>query len=197
MDRIMGIITLKAPVYRQVAEDAGATTNAAIITVVAALVAGFFGGLVSFDTATNTSSVNVMSGVILAIISVVLGLIGWFVAGWVLAFVAKMFGGKTDTQEMLRVTGYVNIFSLVGVLSVLPLITPALGCVTGLVGLLAAILRLIGYVIGVREAAEFSTTNAIITAIVAAIVNFLIVAVVGGTLFGIIAVAMGATGAAR
>lgn len=195
MDRIMGVITLKAPTYRQIADDPNATTPAAIITAVVALISGFFGGAVAFDTTAGTSSFDLMGGVIFAVISVILGLIGWFIAGWVLAFVSKWFGGKTNTQEMLRVTGFVNIFGLVGVLSILALITPALGCITGLVGFVAAILRLIGYVIGVREAAEFSTGNAIITAIIAAIVNFLIVAVIGGTIaaaFGVGAAMMGA-----
>jgi len=104
-------------------------------------------------------------------------------------------GGKTDTSEMLRVTGYVEVFSLVGVLSVLGLITPALLCVVGIIGFIAAILRLIGYVIGVREAAEFSTTNAIITAVIAAVVNFIIFAVIFGALFAVFAGTMMVAGA--
>ncbi len=197
MDRIMGVITLKAPTYRQIAEDPNATTPAAIITAVVALIAGFFGGAVAFDTTAQTSSFNLTGGIIFAIISVVLALIGWFIAAWVLAFVSKWFGGKTNTQEMLRVTGYVNIFGLVGILSILALITPALGCVTSLISFVAAILRLIGYVIGVREAAEFSTGNAIITAIIAAIVNFLIVAVIGGTIAAAFGIGVAALGGAQ
>lgn len=195
MDRIMGVITLKAPTYRQIAEDANATTPAAIITAVVALISGFFGGAVAFDTTAGTSSFNLTGGIIGAIITVILALIAWFVSAWVLAFVSKWFGGKTNTQEMLRVTGFVNIFGLVGILNVLALITPALGCVTGLVGLVAAILRLIGYVIGVREAAEFSTGNAIITAIIAAIINFLIVAVIGAAVLAAVGVGAAAVGA--
>lgn len=177
MDRIVGVLTLKAPTYRQIADDPNATTPAGIIVVLASLVSGFFAGLVSFDTTTNTSSANFTSAIVVAIVTVIFGLIGWFISAWVLAFVAKWFGGKTNTQEMLRVTGFVNLFTFVGVLNVLALITPVLGCVTGLIGFVAAILRLIGFVIGVREAGEFSTGNAVITAIVAAIVNFIILAI--------------------
>src|SRR5581483_376396 len=195
MNRIMGVITLKAPVYREIAEDANATTPAGIITAVVALISGFFGGLVSFDTTTGTSSVSLVGGIVFAIIAAILALIGWFIAAWVLALVAKWFAGKTNTQEMRRVMGDVNIFGLVGVLSILALITPALGCVTGLVSFVAAILRLIGYVIGVREAGEFSTGNAIITAIIAAIVNFIIVAVIGGSIAAIVIGGMALTGA--
>ena len=195
MNRIMGVITLKAPIYREIADDPNATTPAAIITAVVGLIAGFFQGLVSLNPQTGAVSANFTGAVISAIIIVILTLIAWFVSAWVLAFVAKWFGGKTNTQEMLRVTGYVNIFGLVAILTVLALITPALGCIAGLIGFVIAILRLIGYIIGVREAAEFSTGNAIITAIIAAIINFLIVAVVGGVIAGAIGLGALAAGA--
>ncbi len=191
MDRIMGVIQLKTPVYRQIADDTTATGQAAMIIVIVTLIAGFFQGLVRLDLRTGAAAVSIVGAIVGAIVGLILGLIGWYVGAWILAFVAKQFGGKTDTNEMLRVTGFVHVFDLVGILSFLTLITPALACVTGLVGLVAAILRLIGYVIGVREAAEFSTSNAIITAIIAAIVEFIIVAVIGGAILGVILLAVG------
>lgn len=190
MNRIMGVITLKAPVYREIADDQTATGQAAIIVVIATLVTGFFGGLTHFDPNTLSYTPSITGGILGAIIAVIVGLIGWVVAAWVLAFVAKWFKGKTNTGEMLRVTGYVHIFGIVGALVVLALILPILGCLVGIISLIIAILQLIGYIIGVREAAEFSTGNAIITAIVAAIVEFIIVAVIGGVIAGI---AVGAT----
>ncbi len=162
-----------------------------MIVVVVTLIAGFFQGLVSVDFQTGATSVSIVGAIVGAIVGLILGLIGWYVGAWILAFVAKQFGGKTDTNEMLRVTGYVHVFNLVSVLSVLTLITPALGCITGLVGLVAAVLRLIGYVIGVREAGEFTTGSAIITAIIAAIVEFLIVVVIGGAILGVLLFAVG------
>jgi len=192
MDRLMGVITLKAPTYREIADDKTATMSAALIVVVATLVSGFFTALVQTDPTTGTITANPVIGVIGAIVGVVAGLIGWAVGAWILAFVAKsFFQGKTDTGEMLRVTGYVHIFNIVGVLSVLSLASVALACVVGLISFVVAILRLIGYVIGVREAAEFSTTNAVITAIIAAIVEFLIVAVITGVVLGAVILAMG------
>ncbi len=191
MDRIMGVIQLKTPVYRQIADDATATSQAGMIVVVVTLIAGFFQGLVSLDLRTGTTSVSIVGAIVGAIVGLILGLIGWYVGAWILAFVAKQFGGKTDTNEMLRVTGFVHVFNLVGVLSVLTLITPALGCITGLVGFVAAILRLIGYVIGVREAGEFSTGNAVITAIIAAVVEFVIVVLIGGAILTAVLIAVG------
>lgn len=197
MDRIMGVLTLKAPTYRQIADDPNATQPAGIIVAIVALLSGFVSGLVRIDP-NNAQAVlppNILAAIIAAIIAVILALIGWFVSSWVLAFVAKWFGGKTTTQEMLRVTGFVEIFGLVGILSILALVSPALICIAGLVGFVAAILRLIGFVIGVREAAEFSTGNAIITAIIAAIINFLIVVVIGGIIAGAVILAIAGAGA--
>ncbi len=195
MDRIMGVITLKAATYREIADDKNATTMAAIIVVIVRLISGFFSGLVSVNPQTGGAAVSVVGAIVAAILTVIVGLIAWVISAWVLAFVAKALGGKTDTGEMLRVTGYVEIFGLIGVLAVLGLISPALLCIVGIVGLVVAILRLIGYVIGVREAGEFSTTNAIITAIIAAVVNFIIFAVIFGALFAVVAGAVAITGA--
>ena len=187
MDRIMGVITLKAATYRQIADDPNATQSAGIIVAIVALITGFINGLVTVGTNGTVASPNIVLAIIGAIITVIVALIAWFVSSWVLAFVAKWFGGKTNTQEMLRVTGFVNIFRLVAVLSILGLVSTSLLCIVGVIGFVAAILQIIGFVIGVREAAEFSTGNAIITAIIAGIINFLIVAIIGGGLIAVVA----------
>lgn len=184
LDRIIGVITLKAPTYRAIADDQTATTQAAVIVVIAALVRGFFQGLVQVSE--GTVSANVVGGIVSAIVAVILGLIAWAFTSWVLALVAGALGGKTNTGEMLRVTGYVAVFNLVAILNILALVSVALACVAGLIGLIVAILSLIGYVIGVREAAEFTTGNAIITSIIAAIVNFVIVGLIGGAVIGVV-----------
>jgi hypothetical protein len=48
-----------------------------------------------------------------------------------------------------------------------------------------AILSIIGNVIGIREAAEFDTTKAILTAIIAGVIVFIVVAVLTGLFVGI------------
>lgn len=195
LDRIMGVITLKAPVYRQIADDVTATGQAAIIVVIAQLVRGFFSGLTQVDFQTGNMSVSPVGAIVSAIVAVIIGLLAWVVTAWILQFVAKQFGGRTDTGEMLRVTGYVEVFSLIAVLNVLTLGGSVLSCVVGLVSFVVAILKLIGYVIGVREAAEFSTGNAVITAIIAAIINFIIVVVIGGAIIAAVLIPLGIAGA--
>jgi len=180
-EKIIGVITLKAPVYKSIAEDQTLTSQAAIIVVIATLIQGFSQGFVKVG-ADGTMSPSVVGGIVGAIVTVILGLIAWVVAAWVLAFVAKALGGKTDTGEMLRVTGFVQVFSVVGILNLAALVSTALLCITGIIGLVVAVLSLIGYFIGVREAAEFGTGKAIVTALIAAVVNFIIVGMVGGAI---------------
>jgi Yip1 domain len=193
LDRIMGVITLKSATYRSIADDQTATTQAAMIVIIVSLISGFFSGLVRV-TADGVVQTSVVGGVTGAIVGVLLGLLSWVVASWVLSAVASAMGGKTNTGEMMRVTGFVQVFGLVSILNILVLVSPALGCITGLMGLVVAILSLIGYVIGVREAAEFDTTKAIIAAIVAAIANFLITVVVAGVILTAVAGAMSLAG---
>ncbi len=180
-ERIMGIVTLKAPTYKAVAEDENATREAMMIVVIVAVINGLVAGFFT----PGATGVSVGSGLIRAVIAIVFGLITWYVSAWVLATVAKAFGGKTDTNEMLRVTGYVYVFNLVGLLTLLAFISPALICVAGIVGLVALVLSLIGYVIGIREAAEFSTGNAVITALIAIVVSW-VLSWVGGLIAGMI-----------
>lgn len=191
MDRIMGVLALKAPTYREIADDPNATQPAGIIVAIVALLGGFATGLVRPDP-NNLQQLlppNLVYAIAAAGVTVLFALIAWFITAWILAFVARWFGGKTNTKEMLRVTGYVEIFAIVSVISLVAFISPTLLCLGSFIGLAVGILRLIAYIVGIREAAEFSTGNAIITAIVGAVVNFLIffaaatvIALVGGAI---------------
>src|SRR5437660_243965 len=147
-NRLMGVITYKAPVYREIADDRTATGQAATILIVVALIVGLGQGALRGGANAGTTIIGS------AIANVIGALIGWYIVSWVLAWVSKQFfQGKTDTGEMLRVTGYAYVFNIIGIISIL--------------GLVALILYLIAFVIGIREAAEVSTGQAVGTAIIA------------------------------
>ncbi len=185
LNRIIGVITLKAPVYREIADDKTATGQAAMIFIIVTLISGFFTGLVQ-TTSAGTVQASLGGALVGAIIGLIVGLIGWVLSAFILAFVAGRLDGKTDTSEMLRVTGFVSVFNLVSILLVLNLVSSTFSCLTGIVVYVAAIALLVGYVIGVREAAEFTTAKAIITGIIATIVHLLIVFVIGGALVALV-----------
>lgn len=59
-------------------------------------------------------------------------------------------------------TGYLYVFDALTALFALALVAPLLVCVYSPLSLVAAILRLIGSVISIREAAELTTGKAIV-----------------------------------
>jgi len=156
VNRLIGIITFKTPVYKEVAEDKTATSMAAIIVVVVAVLVGLISGLIS----------NGRGVVYTLVYTVAAQLIGWAVGSWLLAFIAKQFfHGDTDTSEMLRVTGYTSIFQILGIIP--------------LVGIIGSLLQAVANVIGVREAAGFDTTKAILTVVIEWVIILIITAIIG------------------
>jgi len=168
MDRIMGVLTLKAPVYRQIAEDQSATTTAAIIVAVVAVLTGVVGAVV-VATIGNQLPAGVgglaTNPIGYAIQAILLSFLGWGIGSWVMGFIANMLGGKTNTGEMLRVFGYASIFNLLGII-------PCLGIIGWILGIIAT-------VIGIREAAEVTTGKAVVIGIVGFIAVLIVSTVIG------------------
>ncbi len=162
VSRLPGIVTFKAPIYKEVASDAAATQPAAVIVVVVAVLVGLISGIFNGNL------------VFQLIITVVTQLISWALGSWVLAFVAKtVYKGEATTAQMLRVTGYTAVFRIIGII-------PFLGVIGG-------ILQAVANVIGVREANGFDNTKAIITAIIAWVVIAIITAIIVG-IFAVIGI---------
>jgi hypothetical protein len=160
VSRLMGIITFKTPVYKEVAEDKTATSMAAIIVVVVAVLVGLISGLISSGR----------SLVYTLVYTVIVQLISWAIGSWLLAFIAKQFfHGDTDTGEMLRVTGYTSIFQILGVI-------PVVGSIIG------GLLQVVANVIGIREAAGFDTTKAILTVVIEWVIILVISGIIGAIL---------------
>jgi len=158
INRLQGIVTFKAPVYKEVAEDTTATNSALIVVVITVVINIIAGALLSQDRGI----------VAVLLISIVSALVSWLIGSWLTAFVAKtFFQGTTNTGEMLRVLGHTYIFNVLGII-------PVIG------SLAASILIIIANVIGIREAAGFDTTKAILTAIIVGVIVFVIIAVISG-----------------
>ncbi len=207
IERLQGVVTFKAPIYREIAEDQDATMTAGIILVVVSLITGLLSGLLQggqivaqlsdpalqgdleaagIETATIARIGFIGFALVIFIITPIFALLGWLIGSWLYATVAKMFGGNTDTGEMLRISGHIAPFNLLGVIP----------CV----GIVGFILTLVGTAIGVREAAfpnrEDGLTKSILTMVVVFLIYLLIIGVlIGCIVFGIVALASAAAGA--
>ncbi|MCC7164231.1 MAG: YIP1 family protein [Anaerolineae bacterium] len=180
MDRIVGVLTLKPPVYRGIAEDSSATGMAAIIVAIVSLINSAIGAFVVPGLGIRVPSilggVGSSNPIMDVVMTVVLGLVGWALFSVVIGFGAKLLGGKSSIGKMLRVFGFASIFLVVGTIPCL--------------GILGMILGIVATIIGLREAAEFSTGKAIATGVIGFIV-FAVLAVILGVVLGMI---LGPTG---
>ena len=173
IDRIMRAIRLDWTVFREIAEDQNAMTEAAIIVAVVTFLSGigtFIGSLIA-DVGFGSALLGFLSTWLISGI-----LLGWILWAVLTYFVGTMlFQGKTDIPEMMRVLGYANAPNLLGIFGFIP-------CVGWLIALAGAILSLIAGVIAVREAMEFDTTKAIITVVISWVIAFIISLIIGGIL---------------
>lgn len=191
MERLQGVVTFKAPIYREIAEDQDATMTAGIILVVVSLITGILSGLLQSgqliaqfsdpalqgDLEAAGIEVAAIAGIgfigfalIIFILTPIFALLGWLIGSWLNATVAKMFGGTTSTDEMMRISGYLSPFSL---LSAIP-------CV----GIIGFVLSLFGTAIGIREAAFPNRDDGLTKSILTMLVVFLIYLLFIGLLIG-------------
>lgn len=178
--RLIGVITLRAPVYREIAHDTNGTLQAAIVVIVVALVVGAIAAYGTNLQMLGTAGVPGVSSSIpeqsknplaRGIVMVIQELLIWGAASFVIAAVAKnMFRGKTDTGEMLRVFGFSRVFQILLILGVFDSTLAAIVSIAGLV------LSIIGSVIGIREATGFTTGKAAIVGVFAIVLVSIIIA---------------------
>jgi hypothetical protein len=174
VERIPRVFRLDFTVFRDIAVDENALTEAAIIVVVVTLLSALGGAVGALIAGVGFGSVFV--GFIAAWIFGIL--FSWVLWAVVTYFVGTMlFQGKTDIPEMLRVLGYADAPLLLGVFGVIP-------CVGWIASLVGAILALIAGVFAIREAMEFDTSKAIVTAVI----GWIIVLILGGIRVAILGV---------
>ncbi len=167
VDRAIGVATFKRPSYEEVEADQNATTQAAIVVIVAAIAAGIgglrddgFGGLVG---------------------GLVGSLLGWVISAVLIYYVGTKLIPSADTVatpgEVLRTLGFA---SAPGVLSFLGII-PVLGV---LALFIIGIWNICTNVMAIMTALEMTVARAIATAILAAVAA-IIVLLIFGAIFGV------------
>lgn len=152
VSRSVEIAKFDIPTFEAVEHDRSLTQEAGAVVAVTAVV-GSLGQLFLGNVWVFVSSIIIM-------------LIGWVVWAWLSAQIAMRFFDKqtTDTGEMLRATGYAYAPQMLGIIPFLWFV--------GVVWSLAAI------IVGMRQAAEMTTGQAIMTALIGAIPAIVAMAIV-------------------
>lgn len=166
LKRAIRVAKLDLPVYREIAGDANATKEAAVVVAVVALASGI--------GALNDSFGRV-------IVAVLVAFIGWVIFAAMTYFFGKNIFGTPSTQvnveSLLRTQGYAQA---PGVLAFFGFI-PVLGWIAAFVG---SIWALITAIVAIRETLVIGTGRAIIVGIIAAIASGIVSAILA-IIFGI------------
>jgi hypothetical protein len=148
-ERMIGAAFLDVNTYEEVEADETATGQAAVVVV-----------MVAAAQAIGSAG----SGGLGMVMAAIMAVIGWGIWAAVTYVVGdKIFGGTATWGELLRTLGFAQAPGLLGILAILPL-------VGGLTSLVVAVWTLITGVVAIRQALDFSTGKAILTALISMVV---------------------------
>jgi hypothetical protein len=166
VERMIGAAMLDVSVYEEVEADRTATGQAAIVVAIVAICAA----IGSWGHGGN--------GIIGAVIGAFLG---WLLMSALTYFIGtKLFGGTADMGEMLRTLGFAQSPGVIAILGFIPILG-------GLVLFAIAIWQLVTAVVAIRQALDFDLGKAIATAVISAIVVWVVMAVLMMFVFGTMA----------
>ena len=143
VDRMRGAAMLDVATYEEVEHDEQATGQAAVVVLIVAICSAI--------GAIWRGGAGIIAGPITAIV-------GWLVwAGVTYLIGDKMLGGTATWGELLRTLGFAQAPGVLMIFGIVPLLG-------GLVRAIVAIWLLVTGIIAIRQALDFSTGKAILTA---------------------------------
>jgi len=144
VDRMRGAALLDVATYEEVEHDSEATGQAAVVVIIVAV----------------CSSIGAVwrggPSIIIAPISAILGWLLWSAVTYVIG--DKLLGGTATWGELLRTLGFAQAPGVLMIFGIIPLLG-------GIVRVFVALWLLITGIVAIRQALDFSTSKAIVTAL--------------------------------
>lgn len=148
-ERMMGAATFNTSVYEEVEHDTTATGQAALVVALVAIAAAIGASEGGIGTA--------IGGLIAAFVS-------WLIWAGITYLVGdKLLGGTATWGELLRTLGFAQAPGVLYVLGIIPFLG-------GMIRFVVGVWILVLGVIAIRQALDFGTGKAIVTALLAAII---------------------------
>ena len=166
-DRMLRAAKLEPGLYEEVEQDVGATSQALTVVIIVAVATGI-------GAALGRVVAGSPSGLIGGLLSGIIGaLIGWLIWSLLTYFIGtSLFGGTATYGELLRTIGFANSPGVLNILSFIPILG-------GFIALLVAIWTLVAGVVAIRQALDFDTGKAILTAVVGWLIMVVLTLVIG------------------
>lgn len=158
-DRMRGAAMLDVATYEEVEHDADATGQAAVVVVIVAVC---------------TAIGAIWRGgpsIIMGPVSAILGWLLWSAVTYLIG--DKLLGGTATWGELLRTIGFAQSPGVLMIFGIIPILG-------GLVRAVVAIWLLIAGVVAIRQALDFSTGKAILTAILGWLAMVMLAFLTGG-----------------
>lgn len=162
LQRVIGVLKLDVNTYEEIEADKTATSQAALVVAIVAIIGGLLVG--------GSSAIFGGNFVGAFIRHLLTAFIGWFIWSYVTFWVGtSFFKGTSTPQEMLRVLGFAQA---PGILAVIPVCGAFAGWIWTLVCSFIAI----------RQGLDLDNTKALLTAVVALIAVIIVYFIIGAIL---------------
>jgi hypothetical protein len=173
-NRIPGILAFRRSAYLEVAKDPAATRPAVVLVAIAAVLYSLVDAFASASGREGAVGGHLAPAIGRAAASFIAYFAAWFLTVILLVLIAGLFKGKTTFGEMLRVTGFVEIFAIIACLCGTALAISGPVSAVEIIIFIISVLALGGYVVGVSETAGITMGKALATSFVAGIAGFFV-----------------------
>ena len=191
--RIKGVFALNRAVFRDIEQDESAISQAAIIVLLVAILAGIgAAGAVAMGTAALQSLSGLSGDLDLPTLTPAFGTVGAFINAFVNAFVSwivwalvtyligvKMFNGESTVPEMMRLIGFAQAPRLMSVFGFIP-------CIGALISLAGWIWAIVTGVIAIQEGLDLDSGKSFATIILSVIAVVIVNLVIVGPILNLI-----------
>ncbi len=177
MEKIIGALTFKNGVYAEAKKDSGFNATAWLIVSLSAI-------LSTLGNGAALARGRIFAWLLGSLFGAVFAVLGFALAVLVIQWVGKtVFNTTASFDELARPLGLARIWHVVGVLGLLALLSPGLGCVAGIFNLAAAILGFIAWLWAVRESLGLDWAQSI-TVVLMGMLVVTLMAVVSASILG-------------
>jgi hypothetical protein len=159
VDRMKGAAMLDVATYEEVEHDEQATGQAAVVVVIVAICAAI--------GAVWRGGPSIIAGPI----SAILGWLLWSAVTYLIG--TKLLGGVATWGELLRTIGFAQSPGVLMIFGIIPILG-------GLVRIIVMIWLLIAGIVAIRQALDFSTGKAVVTAVIGWVTLVLLTFLTGG-----------------
>lgn len=191
--RIKGVFSLNREVFREIEQDESALSQAAIIVLLVAILAGVgAAGAAAMGAAALQSLSGLASDFDLPALSPTFGTVGAFVNAFIVAFVSwvvwalvtyligvKVFNGESTVSEMMRLIGFAQAPRLMSVLGFIP-------CVGFLFSFAGWIWAIVTSIIAIQEGLDLDSGKSFATILLSIIAVIIVNMVIVGPILNLI-----------